>query len=180
MVSSTERQQNAQATVFCSWGLLVSVSVLVSAGAVLISPAMAVEARCPPKAMAALDARALQRRQPFDETHPTYDLPQNLDGGGSLQVLCVGHADVIVSVNTGKPSKSFMTFLGAVARDVTGADPGRSIASASRCYRSALLHKGGKSGMYAGDPVATADLQVDCRVDDNLSSFGIFDRRVKN
>jgi hypothetical protein len=57
-----------------------------------------------------------------------------LDGGGSLQVLCVGHADVIVSVNTGKPSKSFMTFLGAVARDVTGADSGRVIASASQCY----------------------------------------------
>jgi hypothetical protein len=175
-----ERQQMRKRWRFAPWGLLVLVSVLVSAEAGLFSPAMAVEARCPPKAMAALDTRGLRRRQPFDETHPMYDLPQSLDGGGSLQVLCVGHADVIVSVNTGKPSKSFMTFLGAVARDVTGADPGRSIASASRCYQSALSHKGGKSGMYAGDPVATADLQVDCRVDDNLSSFGIFDRRVKN
>jgi hypothetical protein len=180
MVSSTERQQNAQAMAFCSRGLLIFVWVLVSVEAVPISSAMAVEARCPPRAIVALDARGLQRRLPFDETHPMYDLPQSLDGGGSLQVLCVGHADVIVSVNSGKPSKSFMTFLGAVSRDVTGADPGRSIASASRCYRNALSHKGGKSGMYAGDPVATADLQVDCRVDDNLSSFGIFDRRVKN
>jgi len=58
------------------------VSVLVSALALanlfLTSPAMAVEARCPPKAMTALDARGLQRRQPFDETHPMYDLPQSL------------------------------------------------------------------------------------------------------
>jgi hypothetical protein len=162
--------------------VLVSVlgSVLALANLFLTSPAMAVEARCPPKAMTALDARGLQRRQPFDETHPMYDLPHSLDGGGSLQVLCVGHADVIVSVNASKPSRSFMTFLGAVARDVTGADPSRAIASASQCYRSALLHKDGKGGMYAGDPVATATLQVDCRVDDNLSSFGIFDRRVKN
>jgi hypothetical protein len=33
--------------------------------------------------------------------------------------------------------------------------------------------------MYAGDPVTAPALQVDCRVDDQLSSFGIFDRRVK-
>jgi hypothetical protein len=146
----------------------------------LASPAVAVEARCPPNAIAALDGRGLQRHQPFDETHPLYDLPQNLDGGGSLQVLCVGHADVIVGVNTAKPGKSFMTFLGAVARDVTGADAGRSIAAASQCYRSALVHKGAKSGMYAGDPVTAPTLQVDCRVDDNFSSFGIFDQRVKD
>jgi hypothetical protein len=146
----------------------------------LASPGAAVEIVCPPKAIAALDGRGLPRHQPFDETHPKYDLPQNLDGGGELQVLCVGHADVIVNVNTGKPSKSFMTFLGAVARDVTGADAARTIASASQCYRSALLHKGSKSGMYAGDPVTAPNLQVDCRVDDHFSSFGIFDRRVKN
>jgi hypothetical protein len=146
----------------------------------LAPPAVAVEARCPPKAIAALDGRGLQRHQPFDETHPLYDLPQNIDGGGSLQVLCVGHADVIVGVNTAKPSKSFMTFLGAVARDVTGADPGRSITAASQCHRSALVHKGAKSGMYAGDPVTAPTLQVDCRVDDNFSSFGIFDQRVKD
>ena len=93
------------------------------------------------KAIAALDGRGLQRHQPFDDTHPMYDLPQSLDGGGSLQVLCVGHADAIVGVNSGKPSKSFMTFLGAVARDVTGADATRVIAAASQCYRSAALHK---------------------------------------
>jgi hypothetical protein len=154
------------------------VLILVFQGLTL--PAIAVEARCPPKAIAALDGRGLQRHQPFDETHPMYDLPRSLDGGGSLQVLCVGHADLIVSVNTGKPSKSFMTFLGAAARDVTGADSGRVIASASQCYRSALFHKAAKGGMYAGDPVTAPALQVDCRVDDQLSSFGIFDRRVKD
>jgi hypothetical protein len=158
-----------------------SLIIFVWAAQVLASlPAVAAEARCPPKTIAALDGRGLQRHQPFDETHPMYDLPQSLDGGGSLQVLCVGHADAIVGVNSGKPSKSFMTFLGAVARDVTGADATRTIAAASQCYRSAVLHKGTKSGMYAGDPVTAPTLQVDCRVDDHFSSFGVFDQRVKD
>jgi hypothetical protein len=142
--------------------------------AALPSSALAIDIRCPPKAIAALDGHGLQRQQPFDETHPMYTLPKSLDGGGSLQVLCVGNADVIVSVNTGKPSEPFMTFLGAVAHDVTGADAKKAIASTSQCYRSALVHKGEKDGMYSGDPIYTPNLQVDCRVDNNLTSFGIF------
>jgi hypothetical protein len=145
-----------------------SLIIFVLAVQTLASPAIAAEAHCPAKVIAALDGRGLLRHQPFDEAHPMYDLPQSLDGGGSLQVLCVGHADVIVSVNTGKPSKSFMSFLGAVARDVTGADASRAIASASQCYRNALLHKAAKSGMYAGEPVTAPALQVDCRVDDDF------------
>ena len=81
---------------------------------------------------------------------------------------------MIISVNTGKPSESFMAFLGAVAHDVTGANPKQAIASAAQCYGSALLHKAEKDGMYSGDPVCTPSLQVDCRVDNNFTSFGIF------
>jgi hypothetical protein len=151
-----------------------SLIILALALSAMASPALAIEVRCPPKAIAALDGRGLERHQPFDETHPAYDLPKSLDGGGSLQVLCVGNADVIISVNTGKPSESFMSFLGAVAHDVIGTDAKRAIASASQCYRSALLHKAEKDGMYSGDPIYAPNLQVDCRVDNNFTSFGIF------
>ena len=121
-----------------------------------------------------LDGRGLQRHNPFDDTHPAYNLPTDLDGGGSLQVLCVGNVDVIIGVNAGKPSEPFMKFLGAIAHDVVGANAKSAIALASQCYRNALHHKEGKEGMHSGDPVSTSNLQVDCRVDNNFISFGIF------
>jgi hypothetical protein len=138
------------------------------------STALAIDVRCPPKAITTLDGRGLQRHQPFDETHPMYYLPKSLDGGGSLQVLCVGNADVIVGVNTGKPSESFLNFLGGVAHDVLGANAKQAIESASQCYRTALSHKGEKDGTYSGDPIYMPNLQVDCRVDNNFTSFGVF------
>jgi hypothetical protein len=141
---------------------------------VIPSPALAIDIRCPPNAIKILDGRGLQRHQPFDETHPMYYLPESLDGGGSLQVLCVGNADVIIGVNTAKPSGSFMNFLGGIARDVLGANAKQTIASASQCYRSALHHKANKEGMYSGDPIKTANLHVDCRVDNHYTSFGVF------
>jgi hypothetical protein len=136
--------------------------------------AMATDFHCPSEVLTKLDGRGLQRHNPFDDTHPAYNLPTDLDGGGSLQVLCVGNVDLIIGVNTGKPSEPFMKFLGAIAHDVVGANAKSAIALASQCYRSALDHKEGKEGMYSGDPVSTSNLQVDCRVDNNFTSFGIF------
>ena len=67
--------------------------------------AMATDFPCPSEVLTRLDGRGLQRHNRFDETHPSYNLPTDLDGGGSLQVLCVGNVDLIIGVNTGKPSE---------------------------------------------------------------------------
>jgi hypothetical protein len=56
----------------------------------MTAPAFAIDIRCPPKTITNLDGRGLERHRPFDETRPMYYLPKSLDGGGSLQVLCVG------------------------------------------------------------------------------------------
>ena len=97
-------------------------------------------------------------------------------GGGSLSVRCLGTIDMVVGVNTGKPSERFMAFFGEVAHDLGGVNAKDAIASALECRTTAMAHKGTTRGGMWSHRIDREALHVDCRISDRFTSFGVHPR----